>query len=68
MHDVRRILERRPPQTTRVRRRPEPQLVHDRRPRVRPVNDFLVPMKTRVQNARVKPDFPGAEVKALWAR
>ena len=33
MHDVRRVLERRPPQTTRVRRRPEPQLVHDIRPR-----------------------------------
>ena len=51
MHDVRRVLERRPPQTTRVRRRPEPQLVHDLRPRLRPVDDVLVPVEPRVAAA-----------------
>ena len=51
MHDVRRVLERRPPQTTRVRRRPEPQLVHDRRPRVRTVDDVLVPPEPGVAAA-----------------
>ena len=45
MHDVRRILERHPPQATRVRRRPEPELIHDRGPRVRPVDDVLVPVE-----------------------
>ena len=54
MHDVRRVLERRPPQTTRVRRRPEPQLVHDRCPRVRPVDDVLVPVEPRVAAAILK--------------
>ena len=51
MHDVRRILERRPPQTTRVRRRPNAQLVHDRGPRVRPVDDVLVPVEPGVAAA-----------------
>ena len=51
MHDVRRVRERRPPQTTRVRRRPEPQLVHYLRPRVRPVDDVLVPPEPGVAAA-----------------
>ena len=50
MHDVRRVLERRPPQTTRVRRRPEPQLVHYRGP-IRPVDDVLVPPEPGVAAA-----------------
>ena len=50
MHDVRRILERRPPQATRVRRRPEPQLVHYRGP-IRPVDDILVPPEPGVAAA-----------------
>ena len=51
MHDVRRVRERHPPQTTRVRRRPEPQLVHDLRPHVRPVDDVLVPPEPGVAAA-----------------
>ena len=50
MHDVRRVLERRPPQATRVRRRPEPQLVHYRGP-IRPVDDVLVPPEPGVAAA-----------------
>ena len=50
MHDVRRILERHPLQATRVRRRPEPQLVHDRGP-IRPVDDVLVPPEPGVAAA-----------------
>ena len=46
MHDVRRVRERHPPQTTRVRRRPEPQLVHYRGP-IWPVDDVLVPVEPR---------------------
>ena len=50
MHDMRRVRERHPPQTTRVRRRPYTQLVHYHGP-IRPVDDVLVPMKTRVAAA-----------------
>ena len=53
MHDVRRVLERRAPQTTRVRRRPEPQLVHYRGP-IRPVDDVLVPPEPGVAAATPK--------------
>ena len=51
MHDVRRVRERRPPQATRVRRRPEAQLVHDLGPRVRTVDDVLVPPEPGVAAA-----------------
>ena len=51
MHDVRRVRKRHPPQATRVRRRPEPQLVHDRRPHFGPVDDVLVPVQARVAAA-----------------
>ena len=67
MHDVRRVLERRPPQTTRVRRRPEPQLVHDRGP-IRPVDDVLIPVEPRVAAALAPEQRHEALVLVLLVR